>query len=170
MAELSIGTKKHRVSTKIDFTPMVDLGFLLITFFILTANLIKTQLLAVEIPPAGESATTKQEQLLTIVLGANDHFYSYSGDFDKLRTKLNPIPNDSTGFKKWLEHQNQVIKHNLQLPIANRSLILTVKASNASRLKNLVDVMDYISANKAVKGSLGTPETAEAAFLTQYAN
>jgi hypothetical protein len=73
--------RSKKLSTKVDLTPMVDLGFLLITFFIFTTSMttpktMKLYLPAGETPgmPYGESA------VLTIIPVSNDNIFYYPGD------------------------------------------------------------------------------------------
>ena len=88
------GVKKaKKLSTRVDMTPMVDLGFLLITFFIYTTTL-STPNTTKLVMPKEDSDKTKQMEvaksgLLTILLGksdpnnrANDQIYYYEGDLD----------------------------------------------------------------------------------------
>lgn len=85
------GAKKARgkkKSTKIDMTPMVDLGFLLITFFILTTTLSEPTAMNLVVPAKEdkqkEESETKvgDEQALTVLLGANDKIFYYEGLLD----------------------------------------------------------------------------------------
>ncbi len=94
------GAKKARTkkkSTRIDMTPMVDLGFLLITFFILTTTLNQPQAMNIVVPAKDDNVKEEQrskvgdEQAFTILLGKNDRIWYYEGLFDDPNKKLDPI-------------------------------------------------------------------------------
>ena len=79
------GGKKRskKMSTRVDLTPMVDLGFLLITFFMLTTTLAKPQIMALVMPEKDikkeDVEPVKESKVLTLMLGANDKVYWYEG-------------------------------------------------------------------------------------------
>jgi biopolymer transport protein ExbD len=84
MAEI-IGSnnKPGKLSTRVDLTPMVDLGFLLITFFIFTTALSKPTGLKIFLPksvPDNVRDLTPASGALTLLLVANDQIYFYDGD------------------------------------------------------------------------------------------
>ena len=87
------GSKQKKLSTRVDLTPMVDLGFLLITFFIFTTALSKPNTMKLFLPknelniPPTEIANSK---LLTILPAANNVVYYYYGD--------NPLAMQQTNF------------------------------------------------------------------------
>ncbi len=80
------GGKKSRKksSNKIDFTPMVDLGFLLITFFMLTTSMSKPKTMEIQ-KPKDEHLLDKDKnklnaaQALTLLLTKNDRIVYYAG-------------------------------------------------------------------------------------------
>lgn len=88
------GVKKaKKLSTRVDMTPMVDLGFLLITFFIYTTTLSTPNTTKLVMPKEDNDKTKQMEVsksgLLTILLGksdpnnrANDQIYYYEGELD----------------------------------------------------------------------------------------
>src|SRR3954465_6674792 len=79
-----VGVKKpKKLSTRVDMTPMVDLGFLLITFFIFTSTMSTPTTLGLNMPK-DEKDPQKQNEAkesgsLTILLGKNDNVYYYEG-------------------------------------------------------------------------------------------
>src|ERR1043166_5483393 len=79
------GGKKRskKSSTRIDMTPMVDLAFLLLTFFILTTTLSKPTTMEITMPekpkPDDKPPEVNEKKVLTLVLGANDKVYWYVG-------------------------------------------------------------------------------------------
>src|SRR5579871_410543 len=79
------GVKKgKKLSTRVDLTPMVDLGFLLITFFIFTTTMSQPTAMKLFLPKdvdkPEEQNKVKLSAVLTIMLGKNDQVYYYEGD------------------------------------------------------------------------------------------
>jgi biopolymer transport protein ExbD len=107
MAELDVsagGHKKGRgvrkgkkLSTRVDLTPMVDLGFLLITFFIFTTTMSQPKALNLRMPKDGPSTEVAASHVITLLLGKHDMLFYYEGadptkmlesDFRGIRTVL----------------------------------------------------------------------------------
>src|SRR5258705_11219551 len=78
------GVKKaKKLSTRVDMTPMVDLGFLLITFFIFTATMKSPTTLDLNMPKESDEkdqTKIKQSGALTILLGKDDNVFYYEGE------------------------------------------------------------------------------------------
>src|ERR1700684_3622244 len=83
--------RAKKLSTRIDMTPMVDLGFLLLTFFMLTTTFSQPKVIELTPPIKSDDKTKVQDTLsLTLVLGKNDTVYYYNGSL-KLSTDSNNI-------------------------------------------------------------------------------
>lgn len=80
------GVKKgKKLSTRIDLTPMVDLGFLLITFFMFTTTLAKPKTMEINMPYKDENLKEEEKNKLkasvamTVLLSKNHRVYYYEG-------------------------------------------------------------------------------------------
>jgi biopolymer transport protein ExbD len=84
MAEIiGSGNKSGKLSTRVDLTPMVDLGFLLITFFIFTTAMSKPTGLKIFLPksvPDTLRQVTPASGALTLLLAANKRIFYYEGN------------------------------------------------------------------------------------------
>lgn len=80
------GTKQKKMAVRVDFTPMVDMNMLLITFFMLCTTLIKPQTMELSMPTNDKDITDDQKskvkasQAITLLLGDNDKLYYYEGE------------------------------------------------------------------------------------------
>ena len=77
------GSKQKKMTVRVDFTPMVDMNMLLITFFMLCTTLIKPQTMELNMPSNNKDITDDQKsmvkasQAITLLLGADDKLYYY---------------------------------------------------------------------------------------------
>jgi biopolymer transport protein ExbD len=88
------GVKKaKKLSTRVDMTPMVDLGFLLITFFIFTATMSSPTTLDLNMPKdvkdPNQQTEVKQSGVLSIMMGKGNQVYYYEGQLEVSAEKKN---------------------------------------------------------------------------------
>lgn len=135
MAEVNTSDGKgkgKKVSTKVDMTPMVDLAFLLITFFMLTTTFGKPQAMELNMPDKTdnkEEAPIKESKAFTILLGENNKIYYYQGLEDP---KVDITDYSSNGIRKVLLQKKKEIA----------DIVVLIKAAEKSRYKNMVDMLD----------------------------
>jgi biopolymer transport protein ExbD len=99
---------------RMDMTPMVDLAFLLLTFFILATSLSKPKTLEIIYPKEVENKDEKtklaDELATTILIGeGEDHLFYYHGKFDPDTTVLQKTDFSKDGFRKVLLEKNRTI-------------------------------------------------------------
>jgi len=73
------GNKKRNQKLKIDMTPMVDLGFLLITFFIFTTSMGEPMATNLFMPKDGPETNVSEATVLTVLLAGENKIYYYDG-------------------------------------------------------------------------------------------
>lgn len=147
--------RSKKMSTKVDFTAMVDLAFLLITFFMLTTTLAKPNIMPIIMPEKkdlniDDLEKTKESQVLTLLLGANDKVYYYEGINDAV---LDSTDYSAEGMRKvildkkdrvkaqWGEEEKDDLKNPGQKKMSSK-LNVILKPTKESRYKNLVDAFD----------------------------
>src|SRR5215207_6295577 len=170
MAEMnpseSGGKKKHgggkrskKMSTRVDLTPMVDLGFLLITFFMLTTTLAKPQIMALVMPDKDvkkeDVEPVKESKVLTLLLGPNDKVYWYEGITDP---KLDSTDYAAEGLRKVILDKMDKVKGQWGMedyedfktkePKKGSFLNILIKPTKDARYKNLVDALDEMAITK----------------------
>jgi len=160
------GVKKaKKLSTRVDMTPMVDLGFLLITFFIFTTTMSSPKALNLNMP----KDTKKEEELnkakesgaLTIMLGKDNAVYYYEGQllpdgsnfktatFATIRDEIisrnssvikNHVHDDNCP-KIWAENKGD------KNSCLDRDFVVVIKPDQDATYKNTVDILDEMTIN-----------------------
>ncbi len=152
------GGKKRskKMSTRVDLTAMVDLGFLLITFFMLTTTLAKPQIMALVMPEKDikkeDVEPVKESKVLTLMLGANDKVYWYEGITDP---KLDSTDYSAEGMRKVILDKMDKVKTQFGMedyedfktkePKKGSFVNVIIKPTKNARYKNLVDALDEMS-------------------------
>ncbi len=131
------GVKKaKKLSTRVDMTPMVDLGFLLITFFIFTTTMAQPTAMKLFLPKdvdkPEEQNKVKESGAFTILLGKQDQVYYYEG--------LDPTKLQATTFKGIRE---EIIKK--KQSTNPEDLVMIIKPSEDATYKNTVDILDEMT-------------------------
>lgn len=141
------GKGRKKSSTRVDMTPMVDLGFLLITFFMLTTTLSKQQIMQLNMPDKKDDKKdrpeVKESQALTLLLGEDDKVFWYTtkeGVPDFHETNFNP----TAGIRQVLLEKNKQVK----------DLVVVIKAMDKSKYINVVDIIDEMHITKTDRFAL----------------
>lgn len=153
MASLTASPAKGKLRQKrstlhIDMTPMVDLAFLLLTFFIMTTTLMKQSALEIRQPAANAEDKHKPvhaEDVLNLILGKNNEVHWYMG---LPGSKVNTTDYSSSGIRKLLIQKKATVKN----------LYVFIKASDQSRYQNTVDILDEIMITNIVNYAMLEPE------------
>ncbi len=138
---------------------MVDLGFLLITFFMLTTTLAKPNILALVMPEKDikkeDVEPVKESKVLTLLLGPNDKVYWYEGITD---AKLDSTDYSAEGLRQVILNKMEKVKGQFgqedyedfktKEPKKGSFINVIIKPTKDSRYKNLVDALDEMAITK----------------------
>jgi biopolymer transport protein ExbD len=138
-------------STGVDLTPMVDLGFILITFFLFTTSMTRPKAMQLNMPydKSLHNPTLLCESCaLTVILAANDQLYYYEGKGDdpKLPPVLRPTTFDSrTGLGKVIRDKQEKMRQH-HLPVSD--IMVLIKSADQASYQNMIDVIDEMLINQ----------------------
>ena len=164
-------SKQKKFAVRVDFTPMVDMNMLLITFFMLCTTLSKPQTMEISMPSNDKNITEEQKsmvkasQAITLLLGADNKLYYYEGepnykDYTSLKeTSYTPDGIRSILLQKNVAAVNKVRalkQQKLDLKISEEEYrkqvseiksgkdtpTVIIKATDDASYKNLIDALD----------------------------
>lgn len=140
--------KSKKLSTRVDLTPMVDLGFLLITFFIFTTTMSQPTSMRLFLPKDTEKPEeqnkVKESGALTIMLGKDNTIYYYEGTL---------LP-DGSNFKTTNFKEIRDIIINKKKSTNPEDFVVVIKPSPESTYKNTVDMLDEMTISEIKRYAL----------------
>jgi len=151
------------MSTRVDMTPMVDLGFLLITFFIFTTTMAQPTAMNLFMPKdvdkPDDQNKVKETGAFTILLGKSDQVYFYEG--------MDPTKLQASNFK--------LIREEIMKKKQNTNpedLVVIIKPSEDATYKNTVDILDEMTINEIKRYAMVdiTEDEFKLVKLTEAAN
>ena len=155
------GVKKgKKLSTRVDLTPMVDLGFLLITFFIFTTTMSQPTALKLLLPDdrvkPEEQNKAKESGALTILMGADNHVYYYEGQLKPDASNfLSASYNGENSIRDVIRKKKAYVRSIAQDPNdPEHDLVVVIKPSQYCTYKNVIDILDEMSINVVKKFAL----------------
>jgi biopolymer transport protein ExbD len=121
--------KGRRMGVRIDMTPLVDVAFLLLTFFMFTTSMSRPQTMEINLPPDKDvKVEVAEHNLLTLrVNDKGDIFWAYALDAPKRI--------DRSGLRAFLKEQLQ----------GNPKLIVVLKIDRNGKYNTMVDLIDEIT-------------------------
>jgi len=148
IAQEKQGSKQKKKMIRVDMTPMVDLGFLLITFFMFTTNFTKPNVMDLGLPakdpnphPIDTPVIGDQNQI-TFILGKDNRvFYHQSNQKDLNAGNLKET--DFSGIKI-----SKIIAEAYQKAPAQEKFTVIVKPTDEASYKNFVDMLDNLAISK----------------------
>lgn len=157
MAEIEVkGGKKG--APRIDLTPMVDLGFLLITFFMFTTTMSKPKAMEIQMPYKDEKLQDedknkiKNDEALTLLLSKDHRIYYYNGIGDD---PTNPPQvqvtyfKDKDGLRDVLINKKKTVQGLISQGVLNASdkAIVLIKPDDNSTTEDLINALDEMTIN-----------------------
>ena len=173
------GGKKRakKQSTRIDMTPMVDLAFLLLTFFVLTATFSKPKSMELTFPapPPPDQKVDEVKNGITFLLTKDDRIFYYEGQFraadDEKGTKttLSELNFSQESLHKYLlgknkgmqdkiraldvKHKNKQLEDTTfkrmvkEVKADKESYTYLIKTDDKATYKNVIDIIDELNVN-----------------------
>jgi biopolymer transport protein ExbD len=178
------GVKKgKKLSTRIDLTPMVDLGFLLITFFMYTTTMSKPKTMEINMPYKDENikeeeqSKVKSSTVITVLLSKEHRIYYYEGIGDD---PTKPPQLNVTYFKQKDGIRDVIINKKKAVEelkaqgalAAKDQATIIIKPDEASTYEDLVNMLDEMSINDVKVYAIVdiTPVDKEFIAATEQAN
>jgi len=141
----SSGNKRmNKKSTRVDLTPMVDLGFLLITFFVFTTTMAQPKVMGLNEPiDTIPNDPICNSCVLTVLLDKDDQISYYEG------MPENVPPVKQTFFAaKGIREVLLLKKEKVRVTTGNANdFVLIIKPGEQSTMQNFVDIMDEVAIN-----------------------
>lgn len=155
-------TKSKKLSTRVDLTPMVDLGFLLITFFIFTTTLSEQKAMKLNLPKGEEvKGTTPASKTISLLLCKDNKLKYYAGEDPATMLETNYSP---SGIRNVILQQEEKVA----AQFGNREeTIVLIKPTEDCTYGNVVNTLDEMTINDIKRYILMDVNKDEISYIKQ---
>jgi biopolymer transport protein ExbD len=174
MADIDTGGGK-KVSTKVDMTPMVDLGFLLITFFMLTTTMSKPKTMEINMPDKTEDKKkdkieVKESHTLTLLLDKDNKIFWYRGMLKPEKSLDDLTKTDFKSIRKTLLDLKKEIGSviNSKTKKTEWAIVVVIKLTDRAKYRNMVDILDEMNITDIQKYAIVDLAEADEDYLARY--
>ncbi|PZR29479.1 MAG: biopolymer transporter ExbD [Citrobacter freundii] len=163
--------KLKRHSSRPDMTPMVDLGFLLIAFFVMTTEMSKPAVTKLNMPKVNNEKPPplRESTALTFLIGG-EKMYCYAGRYENAKAN-NEIYETNFSLKDGIgkiirERQDWLEKSNIT-PEGRDGLVLLIKPGPNSNYQQVVDALDETLINGVTRYMIVSPDKEELEWMSK---
>ena len=142
--------KMRRLGIRLDMTPMVDVAFLLLTFFMLTTTMSRPQTMEINIPPGESKVEVAMSNLLTLLVKEDGSIYWNIGVEPPQKVEYKAL--------------RQLMVGKLQ---QNPKLITLIKVDRKGKYHMMVDIMDELNLANITRFSLAPMQEADKQILAK---
>jgi biopolymer transport protein ExbD len=137
---------KRRIAIRIDMTPMVDIAFLLLIFYMVSTVFSMPQAMEINLPKSEDTEPIEvaESNLLTIRIDAANHFFWNIGNPAKNLPQLLPSTKaaaDTGGYVVKADSLRMLLKN---LNFENPKLSTLILINKGARYNSMVDILDEI--------------------------
>jgi biopolymer transport protein ExbD len=162
----ALGSKRAgRTNPRIDMTPMVDLGFLLITFFIFTTSMSQSYGLKLVMPKGVPDNNTPESGTLSLIL-SDKGVYAYRGQWEGAlqdgrvqKTTLATYTGIGEGIR--------LMQKELAAKGRKGELMLVIKPATSASYTQVIDALDQALIHRVTRYAIVDADAGEEAFLQQ---
>lgn len=151
----------QKMAVRVDLTAMVDLAFLLITFFMLTTSLTKSKAMDVVMPADGSPGPVSEKTTMSICLGAKNRAVFFLGMAGKPLTEPKISAYGAEIRRAIVEMRKQVYAS------TGKSMMVLIKPDEHSIYQNLVEALDEVNITKVPSYAIAKVTADDANILKQ---
>ncbi|HRG82225.1 MAG TPA: biopolymer transporter ExbD [Chitinophagaceae bacterium] len=161
-------SRMKKTVPRIDMTPMVDLGFLLISFFVITAELSRPGAMPLIMPKDSKNNPTElgDSYALTILLTGGKQYY-YEGDWKKAVQENRIQETSLSGLREVISRKQKRLDDTIRYKEGRKGLMLLIKAAENASYTSVVDALDEVVINAVEKHAIIAISEEEKKWLRQ---
>ncbi len=129
--------KSRRLGIRMDMTPLVDVAFLLLTFFMLTTSMSRPQTMEINLPPDDVNIEIAESNLLTLRVDAKERVFWSVGIESPTRIEFDAL-------REFLRQRSE----------ANQKLVTLIKVDREAKYSTMVNMMDELNLANITRFSL----------------